>query len=137
VAPMVFGHHLRINPLLVIFVLLLGGHLHGIVGALVALPLAAIARETTIYLRRHLVLEPWGTPTVQQLRREQPPGDQPAADLCRRCGAPVQPDAAFCTACGMPLRVPILRPDGPVLPRHKPSTRERMGGLRGALRLRR
>jgi predicted PurR-regulated permease PerM len=137
VAPMVFGHHLRINPLLVIFVLLLGGHLHGIVGALVALPLAAIARETTIYLRRHLVLEPWGTPTVQQLRREQPPEDRPAADVCRRCGAPVQPDAAFCAACGMPLRVPILRPDGPVPPGRQPSARARRGGLRDALRLRR
>ena len=54
VAPQVFGHTLRINPLLVIFALLLGLQLHGIVGALVALPILAILRETVVYLSRHL-----------------------------------------------------------------------------------
>ena len=39
VAPQIFGHTLRINPLLVIFALLLGLQLYGIVGALVALPI--------------------------------------------------------------------------------------------------
>jgi predicted PurR-regulated permease PerM len=72
VAPQVFGHTLRINPLLVIFALLVGGQIYGIIGALVALPLAAILRETVVYLRRHLVLEPWGTaPPTQQLRLEE------------------------------------------------------------------
>ena len=61
VAPQIFGHALRINPLLVIFALLFGAELFGIVGALVALPVAAVIRETVVYLRRHLVLEPWGT----------------------------------------------------------------------------
>ena len=55
-----FGHALRINPILVIFALLFGGELYGIVGALIALPIAAVIRETVVYLRRHLVLEPWG-----------------------------------------------------------------------------
>ena len=68
VAPLVFGRSLRINPLLVIFALLLGGHLQGIIGALLALPLAAVARETLLYLRRHLVMEPWGTPSAATLR---------------------------------------------------------------------
>jgi putative heme transporter len=77
VAPQVFGHHLRINPLLVIFALLLGGHLAGIPGALVALPLAAIARETVLYLRRHLMMEPWGTPTAAALTARPP--EPPAA----------------------------------------------------------
>src|SRR4051794_15929249 len=67
VAPQLFGKTLRINPLLVIFALLLGGEVYGILGALVALPLAAVARETAVYLRRHLVLEPWGTPSAMQL----------------------------------------------------------------------
>jgi predicted PurR-regulated permease PerM len=78
VAPLIFGHSLRINPLLVIFALLLGGHLQGIPGALLALPLAAIARETLLYLRRHLVMEPWGTPTAAALR-ELPAGRPPPA----------------------------------------------------------
>src|SRR3954468_21536863 len=75
VAPQVFGHTLRINPLLVIFALLLGGQIYGIIGALIALPLAAILRETLVYLRRHLVLEPWGTVAPTQpmrLEEEQP-----------------------------------------------------------------
>jgi predicted PurR-regulated permease PerM len=63
VAPQIFGLTLRINPLLVIFALLVGGETHGFVGALVALPIAAIVRETAVYLRRHVVLEPWGTPS--------------------------------------------------------------------------
>ena len=43
VAPQVFGHALRINPLLVIFALLLGGQIYGFIGAFIALPIAAIA----------------------------------------------------------------------------------------------
>jgi predicted PurR-regulated permease PerM len=61
VAPQIFGHALRINPLLVIIALLFGDSIYGIVGALMALPVAAVIRETIIYLRRHVVLEPWRT----------------------------------------------------------------------------
>jgi predicted PurR-regulated permease PerM len=61
VAPNVFGHTLRINPLFVIFALLVGAEVAGLVGALLALPIAAVVRETVVYLRRHLVLEPWGS----------------------------------------------------------------------------
>jgi predicted PurR-regulated permease PerM len=61
VAPNVFGRSLRLNPLLVILALLLGGEIYGFVGALVALPIAAILRETVVYLKDHLVFEPWGT----------------------------------------------------------------------------
>lgn len=78
VAPQVFGHSLRINPLLVLFALLLGGALYGIVGALVALPLAAIVRETVLYLQAHLVMEPWGTPTAATIRAR--PAIAPAAE---------------------------------------------------------
>jgi putative heme transporter len=61
VAPQIFGHTLRINPLLVIFALLLGLQVYGIVGALVALPILSVLRETAVYLSRHLALEPWDT----------------------------------------------------------------------------
>jgi predicted PurR-regulated permease PerM len=61
VAPQVFGHSLRINPLLIIFALLFGGQLYGVIGAFAALPVAAILRETVVYLRRHVVLERWPT----------------------------------------------------------------------------
>ena len=61
VAPQIFGHALRINPLLVIIALLFGDAIYGIIGALMALPVAAVLRETILYLRRHVVLEPWRT----------------------------------------------------------------------------
>jgi predicted PurR-regulated permease PerM len=59
VAPQVFGHTLRINPLLVIFALLLGLQVYGVVGALIALPILAVLRETAVYLNRHLAFESW------------------------------------------------------------------------------
>ncbi len=59
VAPQVFGHTLRINPILVIFALLLGLHVDGIIGALIALPILSVVRETVVYLSRHLSLESW------------------------------------------------------------------------------
>ncbi len=59
VAPQIFSHSLRINPLLVIFALLCGQKIYGVLGAIVALPIVAVLRETVVYLRRHLVLEPW------------------------------------------------------------------------------
>jgi len=59
VAPQVFGHTLRINPLLVIFALLTGLEIDGIFGALVALPILAVVRETVVYLSRHVKFESW------------------------------------------------------------------------------
>jgi predicted PurR-regulated permease PerM len=75
VAPQVFGHSLRINPLLIIFALLFGAELYGVVGAFVALPVAAILRETVVYLRRHVVLERWpvGAGGPESASREPPP----------------------------------------------------------------
>src|SRR4051794_37412820 len=60
VAPQIFGRTLRINPLLVIFALLLGGEIYGFLGALMALPLAAGARETAGYPRPPPLLAPRG-----------------------------------------------------------------------------
>ena len=78
VAPQVFGRALRINPLLVLLVLLVGGEVYGIVGALVALPIAAVIRETIVYMREHAVLEPWGTPSYVAVRDgKDPPAEDP------------------------------------------------------------
>ena len=110
-SPLIFGHTLRINPLLVIFALLFGGELYGIIGALVALPVAAIVRETVVYLRRHLVLEPWGTMTPLEIaggallaramsgvRRSLRRGRCVLPDLRRRPGAPGSTLRAVSTA---------------------------------------
>jgi predicted PurR-regulated permease PerM len=61
VAPQVFRFSLRINPILVILSLLLGYKIFGVAGALLALPVATIVRQTVLYLRRHMVLESWAT----------------------------------------------------------------------------
>jgi predicted PurR-regulated permease PerM len=83
VAPNVFGHTLRINPLFVIFSLLVGAEVAGFLGAILALPIAAVIRETVVYLRRHLVLEPWGTTepaTIAAGGPALPPGRDPDAE---------------------------------------------------------
>jgi len=81
VAPQVFSRALRINPLLVLLALLVGGEVYGVVGALVALPIAAVVRETIVYLREHVVLEPWNTPTYATVAHgNSPPGDDPGPE---------------------------------------------------------
>jgi predicted PurR-regulated permease PerM len=97
VAPQVFRISLRINPILIILALLVGYELYGIAGALVALPFIAILRQTVLYLRRHMALEPWivtapGTAMI---------GLEP--DRCPECGTAAGPQDAFCSSCGASL----------------------------------
>src|SRR4051812_30479338 len=103
VAPTVFSQALRINPLLVIFALLLGGRLYGFLGAFIALPIAAIVRETAVYLRRHVTLEPWDLPAVEPARASFAPEPPPLTDVrrCPECGAPATSDV--CAECGTEL----------------------------------
>src|SRR3954451_10997593 len=108
VAPTVFSQALRINPLLVIFALLLGGQIYGFLGAFIALPIAAIVRETAVYLRRHVRLEPWDLPAVApataSFAAEPAPPEQPqAAERCPECGAPRPAGSDTCPACGTEL----------------------------------
>jgi predicted PurR-regulated permease PerM len=95
VAPQVFGQALRINPMLVILALLLGGRIAGFVGAFIALPITAIVRETIVYMRRHLVFQRWDLPAAR-------PPTAPQA-RCPECHVLVPRDAAECPACGTEL----------------------------------
>jgi predicted PurR-regulated permease PerM len=101
VAPTVFGHALRINPLLVIFALLFGAELFGILGALLALPTAAVLRETVGYLREHTVFEPWGTTSPLAVTGLE--GVPEAARRCSECGEAAPGGDAFCRRCGSEL----------------------------------
>jgi predicted PurR-regulated permease PerM len=100
VAPTVFSQALRINPLLVIFALLLGGQLYGFVGAFVALPIAAILRESVVYFQRHLIFERWDLPAAAP----EPPREPVAR--CPECGAARTPGARVCPECGTELGGP-------------------------------
>jgi predicted PurR-regulated permease PerM len=112
VAPQVFGHALRINPLLVIFSLLVGFEIYGIIGAFLALPIAAVARETTAYLRRHLILEPWGTPTPAEVLAGRASTPPPLIEIthCPDCGATLAEGDAFCRNCGTPVGPDVPAP---------------------------
>jgi putative heme transporter len=96
VAPTVFSQALRINPLLVIFALLLGGQIYGLIGAFISLPLAAIARETVVYFRRHYRFDAWDLPSAT---------DAPVR-ICPECGARSPEQATECPACGTELGGP-------------------------------
>jgi predicted PurR-regulated permease PerM len=97
VAPQVFRISLRINPILIILALLIGYQLYGIAGALVALPVIAVLRQTVLYLRRHLVLEPWtvGGPGAGLMTT--------SPDRCPDCGAWSGRDDEYCRSCGTSL----------------------------------
>jgi predicted PurR-regulated permease PerM len=105
VAPQVFRISLRINPILIIVALLIGDQLYGIVGALVALPVIAVIRQTALYLRRHLVFEPWavgggGGSGIGLLSDRV---SEPGPDRCEDCGTLAAGDDAFCHSCGASL----------------------------------
>ncbi|MDP9258249.1 MAG: AI-2E family transporter [Actinomycetota bacterium] len=59
IVPRVMGQALGARPLLVIFALIAGAELYGIIGAILSLPLLAMGREVAIFLRRRIRLEPW------------------------------------------------------------------------------
>jgi predicted PurR-regulated permease PerM len=105
VAPQVFRVSLRINPILIILALLIGYQIYGIAGALLALPVISVIRPSVIYLRRHLVLEPWGTRGVGLGLLSTEP------DRCPDCGARASDGDSYCAACGASLE-PSVRSSG-------------------------
>jgi predicted PurR-regulated permease PerM len=119
VAPQVFRISLRINPILIILALLIGDQLYGIAGALLALPVSTVLRETVVYLRRHLVLEPWTTAAVGAVGagsgtgpapRPDPGGRAGPPDRCPDCDALAGPGDAFCRTCGSSLEPRVRTP---------------------------
>ena len=59
VVPNVMGNALRLHPLLVIFGLASGFEVYGLPGALIALPLLAVARAIWEFFADRIKLEPW------------------------------------------------------------------------------
>ena len=59
VVPKVMGSVLRLHPLLIIFGLLAGANIDGLIGALLALPLLAVGRAVWEFFSERVVFESW------------------------------------------------------------------------------
>jgi hypothetical protein len=106
VAPTVFSQALRINPLLVIFALLLGGQVYGLIGAFIALPLAAIVRESVDYFRFNFAFERWDLPSATEPVPVGPGLEPEPARDCPECGARCSERDTTCPSCGTELGGP-------------------------------
>ncbi len=80
--PRVQGSSTGVHPLWVLFGVLAGTALYGVVGAIFAVPVVAIVAATIRYLRSTLVFERWSSPPVQP---EKPP-DTEAKSLPEAAG---------------------------------------------------
>jgi predicted PurR-regulated permease PerM len=82
VIPKLMGGAVGVHPLVVIFSLLAAAQLYGIPGVLLALPLVAVGREVTLFLRERLTFESWrgepipvGVPV--EVETPEPPREPP------------------------------------------------------------
>ncbi len=64
VVPKVMGSVLRLHPLLVIFGLLAGSNIAGLIGAVLALPLLAVGRAVWEFFSERVTFEPWEGGTI-------------------------------------------------------------------------
>jgi len=58
--PVIMGSRFRVHPLIVIFAILAGGEIHGIIGMLLAIPMIPLVKETILFLRPRMHFERWG-----------------------------------------------------------------------------
>jgi len=87
VVPKVMGTALRLHPLLVIFGLLAGAEIYGLLGIFVALPLLAVMRALWEFFSERVVFEPWKPGEVTIPVEVEPEAEEPPAP---RVVAPVQ-----------------------------------------------
>jgi hypothetical protein len=73
--PKIMGEAARVHPVLVIFALLTGEHLAGIVGALLAVPMLSICQTLFLQLRERFLGVPRGPSSFPPvaLRGDRPP----------------------------------------------------------------
>ncbi|HMK93730.1 MAG TPA: AI-2E family transporter [Thermoleophilia bacterium] len=75
-APLIMGARFRVHPLLVVFFILAGNQVHGLIGMFVAVPLIPLARETYVFFRGRVRLEGWRHAVSRDiLSRPEGPGD--------------------------------------------------------------
>ena len=82
-APLIMGTRFRVHPLVVIFAVLIGNQLHGIIGMFIAVPLIPLARETWVFFRARVRFEGWQN-TVLDVTGGGRRDDTPASSWGRR-----------------------------------------------------
>ena len=65
-APLIMGSRFRVHPLLVVFVILAGGQIHGLTGAFLAIPLIPMVKESVTFLSSRVSFEGWRRKTGEQ-----------------------------------------------------------------------
>jgi predicted PurR-regulated permease PerM len=80
VVPNVMGSALRMHPLLVIFGLLVGFEVDGLIGALIALPILAAVNASWSFFSERIVFEPWagGATVPVDVEPAEAPAEAPA-----------------------------------------------------------
>jgi predicted PurR-regulated permease PerM len=73
--PVIMGSRFRVHPLIVIFAILAGGEVAGVMGMLVAIPLIPLVKETVTFLRPRLRFERWPHQEVLADAGLRQPGD--------------------------------------------------------------
>ena len=113
-APLIMGTRFRVHPLVVIFAVLVGNQLHGIVGMFIAVPLIPLARETWVFFRAARALRGLAERRARRHRRRAR-CDRPAgvAGAGRGRPRPAHPARSSAPAGGGPTRRDFRRPAPP------------------------
>ncbi len=72
-APLIMGTRFRVHPLVVMFAVLIGNQLHGIVGMFIAVPLIPLARESWLFFRPRVRFEGWKIGAVDPTAADHDP----------------------------------------------------------------
>ena len=94
VVPKVMGSALRLHPLLVIFGMLAGAEVYGLLGVLVALPLLAVLRALWEFFADRVTFEPWAPATAAPLGVSATPEPPAQAKRARARPKPKAPTGA-------------------------------------------
>jgi len=77
--PVIMGSRFRVNPLIVIFAILVGNEIHGVAGMFLAIPLIPLVRETIFFFRARVTFEKWNV-GAQAADPSAPPGEPSDTD---------------------------------------------------------
>jgi predicted PurR-regulated permease PerM len=84
--PKIMGDSARVHPVLVVFALLAGEHVAGLLGALLAVPVLSITQTLFLYLRERFLGVPRNSsfpPSGPRENSQEAPGQTPAVDPSR------------------------------------------------------